>query len=363
MNNFINGIKDSFKLNNIFKVLQISVAIFLFVYPISSFLYNQKIGIEWGENPNLQRFSIVKNLKLEHLDHADENTSSLDILNNKIDEYDSFLSTGGFVSFSNNNGIFYIFGDRDLLSDYFNVDEDININVLNKDIKDYSFKGKSYKTSLIKKNFVTGYIMDPEMDDIFIVLPDINAAKAIDTQDFPKSDLGIKGNIFEEILKNTMIDIDEDEKIEEFKNYIREDTDYSIKEIKHEEKNGLDFYLKSILVLVLVLSATSFIGLSYNFEGKIFLYAREASIKNIEGFSIKGIMNRFMGYIVGLLLISLFISYILFLRFMDYNLPLIILLTFIFLTLIFIGLTLIVYFMLRRENLSENLRLDYKEGI
>lgn len=151
MNNFINGIKDSFKLNNIFKVLQISVAIFLFVYPISSFLYNQKIGIEWGENPNLQRFSIVKNLKLEHLDHADENTSSLDILNNKIDEYDSFLSTGGFVSFSNNNGIFYIFGDRDLLSDYFNVDEDININVLNKDIKDYSFKGKSYKTSLIKK--------------------------------------------------------------------------------------------------------------------------------------------------------------------------------------------------------------------
>lgn len=42
-----------------------------------------------------------------------------------------------------------------------------------------------------------------------------------------------------------MIDIDEDEKIEEFKNYIREDTDYSIKEIKHEEKNGLDFYLKA----------------------------------------------------------------------------------------------------------------------
>lgn len=60
MNNFINGIKDSFKLNNIFKVLQISVAIFLFVYPISSFLYNQKIGIEWEKIQIFKGFQLSK---------------------------------------------------------------------------------------------------------------------------------------------------------------------------------------------------------------------------------------------------------------------------------------------------------------
>lgn len=109
-----------------------------------------------------------------------------------------------------------------------------------------------------------------------------------------------------------MINSNNEDKISEFKKIVY-DLDCNLWELEENNSDSI-FYRKVMLRLLILIILFIILSLSYNFEGRILLYVREASIKNIEGLSLSSLLLRFSSYILTLSLISLIIFYILLIK-------------------------------------------------
>lgn len=197
--------------------------------------------------------------------------------------------------------------------------------------------------------------MDAEKSEIYIVLPDKDPREMMEFLSFLS--VGKSEKLFN-MISSTMINSNNEDKISEFKKIVY-DLDCNLWELEENNSDSI-FYRKVMLRLLILIILFIILSLSYNFEGRILLYVREASIKNIEGLSLSSLLLRFSSYILTLSLISLIIFYILLIKLLYKET---ILFTFLFALLISAFLIGVVYFMLKRKNLTDNLRLDFKEGM
>ncbi|MEB3428941.1 hypothetical protein VLK81_02690 [Citroniella saccharovorans] len=343
MNNLVKGIKDFFKADSVFKTILLVATFVIFALPIDAYINHKEIGLDYKENENVKRFQVLKSLKTKDL-NSDE----------LVKNYSNLFDKDVISAFKFNDE-YYVFGDRDILSEYFNADEEININVRRKDISKYTFNNKEYDTSLIKRTFSNNNFLDAEKSEIYIVLPDKDPREMMEFLSFLS--VGKSEKLFN-MISSTMINSNNEDKISEFKKIVY-DLDCNLWELEENNSDSI-FYRKVMLRLLILIILFIILSLSYNFEGRILLYVREASIKNIEGLSLSSLLLRFSSYILTLSLISLIIFYILLIKLLYKET---ILFTFLFALLISAFLIGVVYFMLKRKNLTDNLRLDFKEGM
>lgn len=165
MNNLVKGIKDFFKADSVFKTILLVATFVIFALPIDAYINHKEIGLDYKENENVKRFQVLKSLKTKDL-NSDE----------LVKNYSNLFDKDVISAFKFNDE-YYVFGDRDILSEYFNADEEININVRRKDISKYTFNNKEYDTSLIKRTFSNNNFLDAEKSEIYIVLPDKDPRK------------------------------------------------------------------------------------------------------------------------------------------------------------------------------------------
>lgn len=183
--------------------------------------------------------------------------------------------------------------------------------------------------------------MDAEKSEIYIVLPDKDPREMMEFLSFLS--VGKSEKLFN-MISSTMINSNNEDKISEFKKIVY-DLDCNLWELEENNSDSI-FYRKVMLRLLILIILFIILSLSYNFEGRILLYVREASIKNIEGLSLSSLLLRFSSYILTLSLISLIIFYILLIKLLYKET---ILFTFLFALLISAFLIGVVYFMLKRK--------------